>query len=264
MKIVKETKKMKKIITLSGICLCVGVAWLVIRNQQNVVAQSETTTTNFFVTINEKAKLARSGDAVATDELVTEIFRATGAAPYLAGLTGSTIKDRIKRAEIRYRQGQHAGISEANVVSAVNALAQKLGTPEYSKTVQSEVRRLRVKSLPVFPELIGKNRTANLNPMTGDKLPVEMSPAEAAFVFGSLLYQKMTNPDYQLTVAERTAFWEKEHDEKAMNASLAERSVNNPREKEISDAIGAGLRALSASELVNLPKTTLDVLGLEP
>jgi hypothetical protein len=255
---------MKKLLTLSGICLCVGVAWLMIRNQPNVVAQStETTTTNFFVTINEKAKLARSGDAVATEELVTEIFRATGAAPYLAGLTGSTIKDRIKRAEIRYRQGQHAGISEANVVSAVNGLAQKLGTPEYSKTVQSEVRRLRVKSLPIFPELIGKNRTANLNPIIGDKLPVEMSPAEAAFVFGSLLYQKMTNPDYQLTAAERTAFWEKEHDEKAMNASLAERSINNPREEQMRNAIGAGLRALSPSELVNLPKTTLDVLGLE-
>ncbi len=74
---------MKKLLTLSGICLCVGVAWLMIRNQQNVVAQSTgTTVTNFFVTVNEKARLARSGDAVATDELVTEIYQATGIATY--------------------------------------------------------------------------------------------------------------------------------------------------------------------------------------
>ena len=66
---------MKKILTISAICLCIGVAWLMIRNQQNVVAQSTgTTATNFFVTVNEKARLARSGDVVATDELITEIY----------------------------------------------------------------------------------------------------------------------------------------------------------------------------------------------
>ncbi len=255
---------MKKILTISAICLCIGVAWLMIRNQQNVVAQSTgTTATNFFVTVNEKARLARSGDVVATDELITEIYQATGIATYLTGMTGTSIKDRIKRAEIRYRQGQHAGIPEANVVFAINALTVKLGTPEYSKTVESEVRRLRVKTLPIFPELIGKTRTSNPNPITGDTLSTEMSPSEAVFIFSCMLYQKMENPDFQLTASERTARWNFEHDEKSMEASLSERSVSNPRREEMAVAIDAGIRALSSSDLVNLPKKSLDILGLE-
>jgi hypothetical protein len=183
----------KKIFSFSVIVsfLCVG-AFVFFKYQQNVIAQSASE--NFFITVNDKARTARTGDAVATDELIVEIFRATGVSPYLTGLTGSTIKDRIKRAEIRYRQGQHAGIPEVNVVLAINGLATKLGTPEYSKTVGSEVRKLRVKTLPIFPELIGKTRTANPNPITGDALSTEMSPSEAVFIFSSMLYQKMENP----------------------------------------------------------------------
>ncbi|MBX3296512.1 MAG: hypothetical protein KF762_12465 [Acidobacteria bacterium] len=255
---------MRKIFLLSILVVAfLGVSLTVLTVYRSKA--QETTSENLFIVLNEKAKAARGGNPAAVQELVDTIVKVTGFKDYLVGQPGLEFKDRVKRAEVLYRQNQHAGITEEKIVYAVNGLKNKLGTPEYSNTSEYEIRRLRTAILPMFPELIGKNRNAPNFQSTGDNIPTEMSPAEAVFVLASLLFQKMNNPDYQLTPSERASLWATEHDYKLnYEGTLPERIANNPRFEEMEQAVTNGLASLSATDIQNLPKRMLDILGLEP
>lgn len=257
-------RKLTLLFSVISLLALFSFGFFLIKKEDSVQAQA-TGSQNAFEMLNQKARIARTGEANAVQEYVESIVQVTGFQEYLTGQMGSQLKDRVKRAEISYRQGQHPGINEEKVVLAVNGLVEKLQTPAYSLTSLYEVRRLRVSVLPIFPEVIGKNRNSNNVQNTGDNLPSEMSPAEAVFVFASLLYQKMYNPDYQLTPAERANLWATEHDYKQnYEASLPERAVNNNRDDEMEEAVTSGFLRLSANEAQNLPFRALTILGLQP
>ncbi len=222
---------------------------------------------NLFEVLNQKARVARNANANATDvqDLVETIVQVTGFKDYVVGQTGNDLKDRVKRAEISYRQGQQQAITELKVALALNDLKTQLNTPDYSGTTEYEVRRLRVAVLPMFPELIGRGQLSGNVAATGDKLPVEMSPAEAVFVLSSLLFQKMNNPDYQLTATERANLWATEHDyAQNFEASLAQRSVDNPHVEQMKEAVSNGFLLLPPTNVQNMPKRIMDILGLQP
>jgi hypothetical protein len=110
---------------------------------------------NPLITINEKARAARNGDETATRELVDEMFRSFDIAAEFAELDES-IKDRLVRAQLNHRSKHgRSNSSEARIVHAVNLLADRIGTPAYTRTNVFEVRRLRANLLPQTPELSG-------------------------------------------------------------------------------------------------------------
>ncbi|MBF2018518.1 MAG: hypothetical protein IGR93_00010 [Hydrococcus sp. C42_A2020_068] len=120
---------MRKIFLLSILVVAfLGVSLTVLTVYRSKA--QETTSENLFMVLNEKAKAARGGNPAAVQELVDTIVKVTGFKDYLVGQPGLEFKDRVKRAEVLYRQNQHAGITEEKIVYAVNGLKNKLGTPE--------------------------------------------------------------------------------------------------------------------------------------
>jgi hypothetical protein len=210
-----------------------------------------------FDSINNKAKLARNGEAAATGEFVSEIFRVSGFDRQLAGLTGSSMKTRIKRAEIRYRLGQSDGVPEMKIVRTINGLARKLGLPNYAKTDIYEVRKLRLSLMPDFPQVVTSSTQATY---TSAEPNSNLSPAEAAFILAMMLQQKLTNPEYQVTRPERLNNWAAKHNHRIPENNS---TTVGTRGRELSDSINRGGMALSASDLTQMPNLTLNTLGIE-
>lgn len=181
--------------------LGIGLFWL----SQNKVAeaQSNAETPHPLAAINQKAKAARSGNLTDAEDLVGEIIHVAAIENELRGFTASSIKERVGRAESRYRLGQSAGIPESKVVRTINGLAKKFDLPQYARTNSYEVRKLRLELLPNLPQLTNQT-SQGIQPLTvGSKFDSEMSPAEAFMILSMMAQQKLLNPEYQLTNGER-------------------------------------------------------------
>lgn len=251
---------MKKTICLVSLCLLlvsVLAVWLMNSNTSSSVQASNLEKP--FEAFNRKAKLARTGEMPATREFVDEMFRVTSAEIYISGLSATNIKDRLSRAESRYRQGQISGISEITLVRSVNSLARSLALPLYAKTNPFEVRKLRTSLFNAFPQVIGSGQT----PQTS--IASEMSPAEAFFVTAMLLQQKTSNPEYQISHAERRANWNEignlRRGNEAIKESYQRLTANRPAA--LQRAIRQGFVSMSPIDVVRVPETTLDNLGVE-
>jgi hypothetical protein len=246
----------KRFIFLMSLSLLVlgGLSLFLLSTKTKVEAQQ---IENPFDSINNKAKLARNGEATATGDFVNEIFCVSGFDTQLAGLTGSSMKNRIKRAEIRYRLGQSDGIPEMKIVRTINGLAKKLNLPNYAKTDIYEVRKLRLSLLSDFPQVVMSSTQATY---TSAEPNSKMSPAEATFILSMMLQQKLTNPEYQVTRTERTNNWAAKHNHQIPQNNL---TTVGTRSRELSDSINRGGMALTASDLTQMPNLTLNTLGIE-
>ena len=213
---------------------------------------------NPFDSINNKAKLGKSGNTTANNELLTNVFRISGFDTQLVGFTANTMKDRIIRSESKYRVGNSQGIAEIQIVRTVNGLAKKLDLPEFAKTDLYEVRKLRMSLLADFPQLVMTN---NMQTSTFADPNLKMSPTEATFILLMLLRQKLNNPEYQVTSKERLDSWNAKHNHRALKNNNAE--VNEKRSQQLSKAINQGGMKLSASELTQLPTLALNTLGID-
>ena len=252
----------RRILILASACLLtlgsLGAFYVFDANK----SQARTNTNNSerpFAALNQKARAARSREVNAVRELVNEVFSVTMAEAYLAGMTSSTMKDRLTRAEVRYRQGQSSGIPEVKVVRAVNKLADRLNLPQFARTNLYEVGKLRLHLFPAFSQLISHGG----NPQSSLTAP-EMSPIEAFFVTAMLLQQKTINEEFQITHSERLARWseiQNRRQESVRRAVL--RQMTEGRSSQLQAALQQGFSALSATELVQTPKKTLDDLGVE-
>ena len=157
--------------------------------------------------LNDKAKAAKSGNEESVRALADEVFKTADLNEAPAGMLDA-VKDRLVRAEIGYRSGNDEGIPEINVVKVINGLAQGFNAPEYAKTSKFEVRQLRVRTLLLVPNLIADGqRPAKV----GDSISDRMSPMEATFITALLLRQKLSNPEFQVTHAERVSKWAEKH-----------------------------------------------------
>lgn len=164
--------------------------------------------TSPFARLNEIAGAAKADDKASVRALVDEIFT-TVELPSLPSGALDDVKDRLVRAQINYLSGKQNGISQPNIVCTAVMIADKLQAPAYARTSEYEVKLLRASMLSLLPNLIARERPgdAESTEQIGSPLNPMLSPVEAAFLTLTLLQQKQTNPDYQLTYDERVAQW---------------------------------------------------------
>jgi hypothetical protein len=154
--------------------------------------------------IDEKALQAKDNDESSVRELADAVF----AAPEFAVIPTAdreAMKERVLSAELDYRSGQGEGIVEENIVETVNELADKFSAPDYARTSALQVRVLRAGLMNRYPNFIAQeHHSGETRPEVniGDSISPTMSPLEAVFVTGGLLWQKMVNEYFQYTPQE--------------------------------------------------------------
>jgi hypothetical protein len=152
--------------------------------------------------VNELADLSRAGNADATTELTRQMFLNGGIPSEIPDSFGFT--DRIAKAEAAYRNGTQPSIHEADVVKAVNNLANTVGAPTWVRTNQAEVRKVRMRLLVSYPKLFASQEPPDNNGRY-KALSENMRPVEASYLAICLLYQKHYNADLQFTDEEQAA-----------------------------------------------------------
>lgn len=236
-----------------------GLFWLT--NRKPVVAQNNSRAGHPLASVNSKAKIARDGNQTNAEAYVGEIIAVSGLENELRGFTSNSIKDRVGRAESRYRLGESPGIPEAKIVRTVNGLARKLNMPGYVRTSEYEVRRLRLGLLPNFPQVISQKNQGSQPVDAGSQIDPQMSPAEAVFVLSMMMQQKLANPEYQLTRTELLNRWTETHNHGAEPSGNSHPAQN--RSREVRDALKQAARSMSMSTALQLSNMTLNTLGIE-
>jgi len=180
------------------------------------------------------------------------------------------IEERISRAEVAYRNRVHAPVPEENVVKTFNNLAEKLGTPEFTKTDLRQVRYLRLSLMTAAPHLVG---AASAGQSDGS-MPRIMSPAEAAYVTLSLVHQKLYNPKYQVTSRQWADDRDREDWERWHDYRSGKRDANPVRPRLISVSIsydsaegrkaivGSVAARLASGAATDVVENALDDLGV--
>ena len=206
--------------------------------------------------LNVKARAVNEGgDSAAVSNLVDEVFNT------FQITVASDVKSRIVNAEILYQNNQRDGVEEIEVVEVVNGLKIKFDAPEFGKTDLYEVRKIR-QSLQLFaPQLVGHGRASEVNFVNNVQptIVAKMSPTEAVFVTMTLVYQKISNPEYQQTFAERDAGWAAAHSLKSMQPMESD----PVRVDQINNSIKTKINSMSISEQTDLPHKALNILGIE-
>lgn len=241
------------------IFLSAGAVWLAVA-QKSVGADGQKSPG--WERINSAATKASTGDPIAVGALADEVLADDGIDASMEPLH-STIKTRLVSAEIEYQKGNSKGLTEQNVVSAVNGLATHFNAPSYAFTNVDEVRHLRLKMVTLFPKLMGRGPAATRD----DSKPhfdKRMSPIEAFHTAATLICQKVFNPEFQATPDEKQTALQKASTASATGtASLVGDSShrNNERTREMLNLIHQE-RATNPIDLLNQADQSLDSLGL--
>ncbi len=257
-----QENKMKKAvlvsIPISIVLACIGILsfYFLGETVSGQVSPSNIDDQFAFGELNVRARnVLEQGGNTNIELLVDEIFAT------FSTVVASDVKVRIVNSENLYRTENRNGVSETDVVKVVNGLQMKFAAPEFAKTDEVEVRKLRLSLQLLVPQLIGQGRLSDRNSTNNIRptIVTDMSPAEAVFVALAMVNQKRTNPNYQMTLAERQATWDTFHEEKVGQAP----DVDNTRSTAISHAIDDGIANMSPSELLDMPHRALGILGIE-
>lgn len=203
--------------------------------------------------LERKAQASRGGNESQVRDLVDEVFRVNALVDD-AGLLDGT-KDRLTRAEVKFRQNQHKSIKEEDIANAVNHAAKKLNAPEYAYTSPYEVRRVRVGLFAESPHLVSKDVKDEKD--AAKAFDSELSPVEAFHVAANLVHQKLINPDYQVTCNERRERWAEDH------TARTRRPLSNERTQELHALVNKHAAQLSSEDAQKEADELLDKLGVE-
>lgn len=112
---------------------------------------------------------------------------------------------RLTDLQLRSFAGEVA-FDEGKLVASLNAIADRIGMPDYGRTSALEFHVLRLFLLGYLPEINPAAAALLRQARDGDDpastvLP-SMQPMEAAWTVSVLCYQKRMNPDYQKTAKE--------------------------------------------------------------
>jgi hypothetical protein len=220
-----------------------------------------------FDEIEAKAQQAKDGSANSVRLLVDEIF-STLISSYLPDDMSQAMKDRLVRAELKFRHGKK-GVGEARIVKTINDLADQLGAPEYAKTSPLQVHTLRTifaRRTPslVAPETDETNR--GLKKKEGSRLNPKVSPVEAVFLTILMIHQKILNPEWQQTPEEFAAnLPHKRQESTASKGSHILQPSTKRREKsrEMMSLMAQRVGRLSPASIQEIAATSLDNLGFE-
>lgn len=255
--------RIRKTLSLCLLLVCAvgsGVAWVIGSRAQTPAGGDQRPAVNLVARLDAKAKAARGGEEGAVRDLADEVFKTVALDQAPAGMLDA-VKDRLVRAELAHRNGKAEGIAEVNVVKVINGLATEFKAPEYAKTSRYEVRKLRVRTLPLLPNFIADGQQPK---KVGTSISEKMSPMEAAFVTALLLRQKLSNPEYQVTHAERVSRWAEKHGAKKAEKANQSKADDAPgRQEEMERVIAKGASEISPIALLNIPSRALDILGVQ-
>ena len=202
--------------------------------------------------VNELADLSRAGNADATTELTRQMFRTNGIPSDIADSFGFT--DRIVKTEAAYRNGTHASIHEADIVKAVNNLANTFAAPAWVHTNQVEVRKVRMRLLVSYPRLFASQEPPD-EKGSYKALSENMRPVEASYLAICLLYQKHYNADHQ--------FIEEEQAENAKLDAATVKAKHLQRIQDFDSMLRGQTRSASMRDLLTAGDHFLDDLGIE-
>lgn len=255
-----------RILLLSLLIFCViafGIGW---RSIRYVPAEGDS---NMFTDVETAAKKAKNNDEKAIRELADAIFNYS--APMIPPIASEDMKDRLVRAEIKYRNGQK-GIREEDIVKTINDLADTFDAPDYAKTSRLQVKILRMRLMGDFPSFIAQERDdkkKGLKKKVGDTVNPEASPLEAAFITMMMVQQKMLNKDFQKTPEEFAATLnmslEKKNRDQAGQQTEYRLVASKASKKlmEMDGVIYGGVARLGVLGAKKLADKSLDTLGIE-
>lgn len=151
-----------------------------------------------FDLINNMATQARSNDPAIVRELINTILDVTS--PTTLPVDHWT-RERLLKAELAYRAGSQAAITEADAVAAMNAFATAVGAPKWALTNVRQYHLVRASLKPLLPQLIGRvPRQGNSPaPRSAFEFTSLMSPAEAVLASCYLARAKAFEPSFQLS-----------------------------------------------------------------
>jgi hypothetical protein len=210
-----------------------------------------------WMRVDRAARNIKNGDEAAVRTLVNEVLADNGIDGGIIA-TVSPVPDRLTAAEIAYQKGKAAGVSEDNVANSVNQLARRFHAPPFAYTNIKEVRRLRLKMLTVYPGLIGRGSAAARD----DSRPHfehDMSPIEAFHVTATLIFQKMSNPEFQFSQEEIESAPKQD---KATVLKLTQKVANGERSQELLDSIRHTTQSINSRDILDQSEQTLDLLGI--
>jgi hypothetical protein len=251
-------KKYIIVTMLSGLCLC-GV--LLFNNFTPSTTGQSYDNINHVKKLNDFAKTSNLTNTNEAEILLNEALKVSN------GIESSTlsnfpdIKNRIIRAELKYRNNQRDGVSETDIAVVINNLATQFNAPEYAKTNELEVRELRVASARIMPNFVGRYRIAEEDRvgLINNEINPKMSPIEAVFITGFLVSQKTSSPYYQMSNAEKQADWVNLHKPNVID-NLPD---NRERQIEMNTVISNGTRNMGLNEAINKVNQLLTNLGIE-
>jgi len=151
--------------------------------------------------LDRQAALAKQGSETSIRALTTHLFKQAGVRPEIAN--AFSFNERVVQAEISYRKGAHLPVTDDSVVKSVNNLAASVGAPTWASTNKVEVRRLRMLLVFKYPHLMASQAPPDSKGRY-KALDDTMSPLEASYVAVAMMQQKLLNPDFQFTDAEKT------------------------------------------------------------
>lgn len=172
----------------------------------------------------------------------------------------SFVREKFAAYEEAYWKGQHTGIREQDIVTALNGVVAQLNLPEYAKTSQSQIRYLRMWTLQENPRFMGL-KMAKGSP-TGEPTAISdtMSPLQAYHLTLTLVDQKFVEPFYQVTPAE----WENRSppEPAARSRPHIGTSWDNPRDFEMQSRVREALSSLSDAQGLAMLLKTLNAVGI--
>jgi hypothetical protein len=231
-----------------------------------------------FEELNRRARASRDGDPASIQSLADEAFKPAGLEIPVEAV--EAMRDRLVAAEKEYRteKGKQKAIEEHDVARMINYLADTLHLPGYARTSPRQVRHLRIGVWPYLPDFIGQEdakERAKRDVRVGIKLTSKMSPLEAGYIAVLMLQQKATNEAFQVAPEEERLYvhrrnlerWTAHRNRKELvtnqQPTLKVQGEDNPKVKEIREAVTKGLKSLGFIELNNLPDSMLDNLGIK-
>jgi hypothetical protein len=172
------------------IAVAIIAGWL----SRRVPAQEQVPLAMLNDELEQKARAARDNDPHAIRALTDEIFNGS-----VLARAAESLRDRVARCELAFRQGTQRPIQETDFVETVNQYARAFNAPSFAHTNRSQLQTLRGyrrRFVPDFVEPVGPREHG---------LAVSMSPAEAVHIALNLGTRKLIDPEYQVVPDE----WDK-------------------------------------------------------
>lgn len=143
---------------------------------------------NSHRSLQAKAHAARSGSAQDIRDFTDEIFNQQASFAEAA----ESLKERVSRCELRFREGVHEAIDERRMERAFNEQVRAFGAPAFWRTNQAQIQVLRGHRRQQFPAFVEPPAKK------GENVAEAMAPAEAAYILMQLAANKFANPEFQV------------------------------------------------------------------